>query len=78
MYSKASNKNVQLVLQHCYKTSRKAMLRVLLATYVQTRLVINHLVGCENLLQKVESSCTFFNKTCTCCAINRYNANTCK
>ena len=54
------------------------MLRVLLATYVQTWLVINHLVaGCENLLQKVESSCNFFNKTCTCCATNRYKANTC-
>ena len=32
-YSKTSNKNVQLVLQHCCKTSWKSMLPVLLATF---------------------------------------------
>ena len=51
------------------------MWRVLLATYVQTWLVINHLVeGCESLLQKVESSCTF-SKLCTYCAFYRPKAN---
>ena len=41
---------VQLVLQHCCKTSREAMLCVLLATYKPTLQRIKVFAGCENLL----------------------------
>ena len=41
-------------------------------THIQTCLAANQVAaGCEKLLQKVESSSTFCNKTCTCCALYR-------
>ena len=44
-------------------------------SHVQTCPVTNHLVsGSEIVLQKVESSCTFFNKICACSAFYRANA----
>ena len=58
LYGKSGHKNVQLVLQHCYKTSWKAVLRVLPLTN-QTCLATNQdVAGCKKLLQKVESSST--------------------
>ena len=45
-------------------------------TLVQTCLATKEVVaGCEKLLQKVESSSTFCNKICTCCAFYRFKAN---
>ena len=45
-------------------------------THIQTCLATNQVVaGCENLLQKVESSSTFWNKTYTCCAFYRPRTN---
>ena len=45
-------------------------------THVQTCLATKEVVvGCEKLLQKVESSCTFCNKIRTCCAFCRSKAN---
>ena len=41
-------------------------------TCIATKEVV---VGCEKLLQKVESSSTFCNKICTCCASYRPKAN---
>ena len=44
--------------------------------HVQTYLATNHVVsGWKTLLQKVESSSTFCNKICTCCASYRPKAN---
>ena len=66
---------MQLVLQHRYKTSWKAMY-ARFTTHVQTSLATNQIVaGCENLLQKVESSSTFCNKLCKCCAFYGLKAN---
>ena len=31
--------------------------------------------GCEKLLQKGESTCTFYNNICTCCLFYRAKAN---
>ena len=46
-------------------------------THHQTCLVTNQVVaGCEKLLLKVESSSTFYNKICTCCAFYRPKGRT--
>ena len=43
-------------------------------THHQTCLVTNQVVArCEKLLWKVESSSTFYNKICSCCAFYRPN-----
>ena len=52
-YGNSSNKNVQLVSQHCCKTSRKAMLRVLHPTHSLSR---NEKKICCKLLQGVAES----------------------
>ena len=45
-------------------------------THVQTCIATKEVVaGCEKLLQKVESSSSFCNKICTCCAFYRFKAN---
>ena len=54
-YGRTGNKNEQLVLQHCCITSWEAKLRVLLRLLATNQVA----AGCENLLQKVESSSTF-------------------
>ena len=72
---KSGNKTVQLVLQHCCKTSWKAMLLVLLASFKPIFQQIRLLKGCENLLEKVGSSSTFCNKICSCFAFYRLKAN---
>ena len=63
------NKNVQrnlfaALLQNELKSNVEHF-----TTYVQTCLAANEVAaGCENLLQKLESTFTFCNKICTCCA----------
>ena len=70
-YVKTGSKNVQLVSQHCWETSRIAMFCVFPPTN-QTCLAANQVVaGCEELLQKAERSSTFCNKVCICCAFYR-------
>ena len=54
-YGRTGNKNEQLDLQHCCITSWEAKLRVLLLLLATNQVA----TGCENLLQKVESSSTF-------------------
>ena len=54
-YGKTGNKHLQLVLQHCCKTSWKTTLRVLPPMFQPVLQQIK-------LLQKVESSFTFCNK----------------
>jgi len=72
---KTGSKNVRLVLDYCCITSWKVMWRVSPPTD-QTCLATNQVVArCEKLLQKVESSSTFWNKICTCCAFYRPKAN---
>ena len=45
-------------------------------THIQICLATNQVfAGCEKLLQKVESSSTFCDKICTCCAFYRPKAN---
>ena len=67
-YGYSGNKDVQLdcfaiLLQNELKSSVACV-----TTYIQTCLATNQVVaGCEKLLQKGESSCTFYNKICTCC-----------
>jgi len=62
-------------LQHCCKTRWIAMLRVLPPTN-KTCFATNQVVeGFGKLLQKVESSSTFFNKICSCSAFYRPWAN---
>ena len=56
-YGKTGNKHLQLVLQHCCKTSWKTTLRVLPPMFQPVLQQIK-------LLQKVESSLTFCNKIC--------------
>ena len=70
------NKNVQrnlfaALLQNELKSSVENF-----TTYVQTCLAANEVAaGCENLLQKQESTFTFCNKICTCCAFYQPKAN---
>ena len=73
-YDKAGNKHMQLVLQYCCKTKLKNDV-ARFTTHVPTCLATNQDVGgCEKLLQKVESSSTFCNKICACCAFYRPKA----
>ena len=70
------NKNVQhnlfaALLQNELKSNVEHF-----TTYVQTCLAANEVAaGCENLLQKLESTFTFCNKICTCCAFYQPKAN---
>ena len=74
-YGKTGDKNVQLILQHCSKTSWKRMLSVSTA-HAQTCFAAYQVFAvCKMLLQKVESSSTFCNKICTCCAFYRPKSN---
>ena len=65
------NKNVQLVLPNELNDDVGRF-----TTHHQTCLVTNQVVvRCEKLLWKVESSSTFYNKICTCCAFCSNVAN---
>ena len=49
---------------------------VCVTTHIQTCLATNRVVvGCEKLLQKGKSTCTFYNSICTCCVFYRPKAN---
>ena len=75
---KTGNKNLQLVLQHCCKTSRVDK-RCWEFYHPRIESVLQHytqvVAGCENSLQKVESSFAFCNKICSCCALYWSKAN---
>ena len=59
----------------CFAAQHQNELKIDVArftTHIQTCLAANQVAaGCEKLLQKVESSSTFSNKTRTCCALYR-------
>ena len=75
-YGYSGNKGVQL---DCFGTLLQNEFKggvVCVTTHIQTCLATNRVVvGCEKLLQKGESTCTFYNNICTCCVFYRPKAN---
>ena len=72
-YGYSGNKDVLL---DCFATLLQNELKAVLCVLPPTCLATSRFVaGCEKLLQKGESTCTFYNNICTCCLFYRPKAN---
>ena len=75
-YGKMDNKNVQRNLFAALLQNELKSKVAHFTTYVQTCLAANEVAaGCENVLQKLESTFTFYNKIFTFCAFYQPKAN---